>query len=119
MAERGAALVTGGGWRVGRALALGLVPALCLAVLAGAILSDRARRRIGRIAATMERIIAGDLRRRLPTRGGDDPFDKLAGIVNRMLDRIESLLREGGSVKEALLRAVVNRELFVREEAAQ
>jgi len=42
----------------------------------------------------MERIIAGDLQKRLPTRGGDDPFDKLAGIVNRMLDRIESLLRE-------------------------
>ena len=79
---------------IGRALALGLVPALLLAVLAGAILSARARRRIEGIAQTMERIIAGDLQKRLPTRGGDDPFDRLAGIVNRMLDRIESLLRE-------------------------
>ena len=35
---------------IGRALALGLVPALCLAVLAGAILSDRARRRIEGVA---------------------------------------------------------------------
>ena len=79
---------------IGRALALGVLPALCLAVLAGAIFSDRARRRIEGVAGTAERIIAGDLHKRLPTRGGDDPFDKLAGIVNRMLDRIESLLRE-------------------------
>jgi signal transduction histidine kinase len=77
-----------------RALALGVVPALCLAVLAGAILSDRARRRIDRVGGAVQRIMAGDLQERLPTRGIDDPFDKLASIVNRMLDRIESLLHE-------------------------
>jgi signal transduction histidine kinase len=79
---------------IGRALALGAVPALCLAVLAGAILSDRARRRIDRVGGAVQRIMAGDLQERLPTRGIDDPFDKLASIVNRMLDRIESLLHE-------------------------
>ena len=79
---------------IGRALALGVAPALCLAVLAGAILSDRARRRIEGVGGAVQRIMAGDLQERLPTRGLNDPFDTLAGIVNRMLDRIEELLHE-------------------------
>jgi signal transduction histidine kinase len=40
------------------------------------------------------RNIAGDLRERLPARGGDDPFDKLAVIVNGMLANIETLIHE-------------------------
>jgi signal transduction histidine kinase len=42
----------------------------------------------------IQRIVAGDLRERLPTRGRDDPFDQLAASVNRMLGEIETLINE-------------------------
>jgi signal transduction histidine kinase len=38
--------------------------------------------------------VAGDLRERLPTRGGNDPFDQFALSVNGMLDEIETLIQE-------------------------
>jgi signal transduction histidine kinase len=38
----------------------------------------------------VQRIVAGDLRERLPHRGTDDPFSKLAMIVNGMLDEMET-----------------------------
>jgi signal transduction histidine kinase len=79
---------------VGRALALGLLPALCLGVASGVLLSLRANRRVEEVNRRVESIIAGDLRQRLPSHGGQDPFDKLAVIVNRMLDRMEALIHE-------------------------
>jgi methyl-accepting chemotaxis protein len=79
---------------VGEALAVGLVPALCLCIAAGALLSVRAQRRVGEVNRRVQRIVAGDLRQRLPTRGVDDPFDKLAMIVNGMLEKIEALIHE-------------------------
>ncbi len=79
---------------VGLTLALGLLPALCLSVAAGVILSVRAQRRVEEVNKRVQCIVAGDLRQRLPTRGIDDPFDKLAFIVNGMLEDIESLIHE-------------------------
>jgi signal transduction histidine kinase len=79
---------------VAETLALGIIPALCLSIAAGAILSIRAQRRVEEVNERVQRIMAGDLRQRLPTRGGDDPFDKLASIVNKMLTNIESLIEE-------------------------
>ena len=38
--------------------------------------------------------MTGDLRERLPTRKGNDPFDQLAVSVNRMLGDIEALIHE-------------------------
>ena len=75
------------------ALLLGLVPALCLGLAAGALLSLRAQRRIGEVNSRVQRIVAGDLRERLPMHGTSDPFDELARLVNRMLDDIEALVR--------------------------
>jgi signal transduction histidine kinase len=49
-------------------------------------------RRIEAIAATCEPILAGDLGRRLPTRGIGDEFDRVAALFNAMLDRIEHLM---------------------------
>ena len=40
----------------------------------------------------VRRIIAGDLRERLPHRNIDEPFSRLAGIVNRMLDELETTI---------------------------
>ncbi|MFN4936624.1 sensor histidine kinase, partial [Bradyrhizobium sp.] len=75
---------------VGRALLLGLLPAFCLCLLAGAWLSIRAQRRVEQVNRHVQRIVAGDLRERLPQTQADDPFARLAGIVNGMLDEIET-----------------------------
>jgi signal transduction histidine kinase len=77
---------------VGQALALGLLPALCLCLLAGAWLSMRAQRRVEEVNQRVQRIIAGDLRERLPHRNIDEPFSKLAVIVNGMLDEMEAMI---------------------------
>jgi signal transduction histidine kinase len=79
---------------VGRALALGLLPAFGLAVGIGMVLSLRALGRLSDVNRRIQRIVAGDLRERLPTRGSDDPFDQLAVSVNRMLGEIEALIQE-------------------------
>ena len=77
-----------------RALALGLLPAIVLAIAIGMVLSLRARNRLLEVNRRIQRIVAGDLRERLPTRKGNDPFDQLATSVNRMLDDIEALIHE-------------------------
>jgi signal transduction histidine kinase len=77
---------------VGQALALGLLPAFCLCLLAGAWLSVRAQKRVEEVNQRVQRIIAGDLRERLPHRNLDDPFSKLAAIVNGMLDEMETMI---------------------------
>lgn len=77
---------------VGQALALGLLPTLCLCLLAGAWLSVRAERRVEEVNQRVQRIIAGDLRERLPHRNVDDPFSRLAIIVNGMLDEMETMI---------------------------
>jgi signal transduction histidine kinase len=79
---------------VGATLAAGLVPALLLSIAVGMLLSIRAQRRVAEVNRSVQRIIAGDLRQRLPARGSDDPFDRLAAIVNGMLERIEALIHE-------------------------
>src|SRR6202521_2571408 len=77
---------------VGQALALGLLPGFCLCLLAGAWLSLRAQRRVEEVNQRVQRIIAGDLRERLPHRDVDEPFSKLAAIVNGMLDEMETMI---------------------------
>jgi signal transduction histidine kinase len=79
---------------VRRALILSLLPAFGLAVVIGLVLSLRARRRLSEVNQRIRRIVTGDLRERLPTHGGNDPFDQLAVSVNRMLGEIEALIQE-------------------------
>jgi signal transduction histidine kinase len=76
-----------------RALIVGLVPALCLSLAAGVFLSIRAQRRVEEVNRKVQRIVDGELRERLPTRETNDPFDRLARLVNGMLDEIEVLFR--------------------------
>ena len=83
---------------VQHALALGLLPAFGLAVVVGLLLSWRAQRRLLEVNRRIQRIVAGDLRERLPTRGGSDPFDQLAVNVNGMLGEIEALIHEVAGV---------------------
>src|SRR3954451_14309036 len=77
---------------VGQALALGLLPAFTLCLLAGAWLSLRAQRRVEEVNQRVQRIIAGHLRERLPHRNVNDPFSRLAVIVNSMLDEMETMI---------------------------
>ena len=75
-----------------RALTWGLVWTLGLGLIGGVILSASTLRRIESINRTSRDIMAGDLKRRIPTRGTHDDFDQLAGNLNAMLDRIEHLM---------------------------
>jgi len=77
---------------VGGALALGLLPAFCFWLLAGAWLSIRAQNRVEEVNRRVQRIVAGDLRERLPHREIDEPFSRLAAIVNGMLDELETTI---------------------------
>ena len=80
-------------WVVGRALALGLFPAVFLCIAVGVALGARARKRIVDVNERVQRIIAGNLHERLPVGNTDDPFSKLAMIVNGMLDEMETLIQ--------------------------
>jgi signal transduction histidine kinase len=75
-----------------RVLALGLVPAVALGLAAGALLSLRGQKRVAEVAGKVQRIVAGELRERLPAHKVNDPFDRLAVLVNGMLDEIETLV---------------------------
>ncbi|PJG55194.1 two-component sensor histidine kinase [Bradyrhizobium forestalis] len=77
---------------VGQALLLGLLPAFCFCLLAGAWLSIRAERRVEQVNRHVQRIVAGDLRERLPQTNADDPLARLARIVNGMLDEMETTI---------------------------
>jgi signal transduction histidine kinase len=77
---------------IGQALALGLVLALCLSLVIGTMASLRARKRVEEVNERVQRIVAGDLRERLPLHDGGEEFSKLAAIVNGMLDEMETMI---------------------------
>ena len=64
-----------------------------LAVFGSYFVSKRVLKRIDAVAATSQRIIAGDLSGRIPLAGTGDEFDRLAESLNAMLDRMENLMR--------------------------
>jgi signal transduction histidine kinase len=66
---------------------------LVLAVLGGAVISRRALSRVEAVGRTTQAIIGGDLSQRIASKGTEDEFDRLAGSVNAMLDRIEDLMK--------------------------
>jgi signal transduction histidine kinase len=80
--------------QIERALEIGLIPGILLALAAGTIASLRALARVRVVNRTIARIMQGDLRERLPSAGTNDAFDQLAGKVNQMLNEIERLLAE-------------------------
>jgi signal transduction histidine kinase len=74
------------------ALAWGLVMTVALSLGVGLLMSSRVMRRIDAINQTSREIMEGDLSRRVPIDGSGDDFDRLAGNLNRMLERIEALM---------------------------
>ena len=75
----------------------GVALALVLSIAGGVLVSRPMLRRIDAINQTSREIMAGALDRRIPTRGTDDEFDRLAANLNEMLDRIAQLV---ASVRE-------------------
>ncbi len=69
-----------------------LLVVVTLAIAGGIVLSASFLARIDTITRTAEAIIEGDVERRIPMRGVADDIDRLAATLNRMLDRIGSLL---------------------------
>ena len=70
------------------AFAIVLLLSLTGALLLGAYL----RRRLAAISGAADRIMVGDIKRRVPESGSGDEFDALAHSLNQMLDRITDLL---------------------------
>ena len=71
----------------------GIGASILAAALAGFWFSYKLARRVGDVTQTCQRIMAGDLGRRLPVAGVNDEFDSLANSVNRVLDRLEDQAR--------------------------
>ncbi|MEH3107171.1 MAG: HAMP domain-containing sensor histidine kinase [Sphingomonas fennica] len=72
--------------------ATALAAMLALGIGAAVLVGWLTRRRLSRIDATAQAIIAGDLTQRVPRDGSDSEFDRLAATLNRMLDRIAALM---------------------------
>lgn len=66
---------------------------LILGMVGGGLMSRRMLRRLDQINRTAGEIDAGDLSRRVPVTTRHDEFDTLAESLNRMLDRIERLMK--------------------------
>ena len=79
---------------IARTLTWGLAFTLILGLVGGAMMTRTMLRRIETINQTGQDIMAGDLSRRIPMNRSGDEFDVLAGNLNAMLDRIESLMEE-------------------------
>jgi hypothetical protein len=85
---------------------------LVLGTAGGALMSRNMLRRLDTINRTSGEIIAGDLTRRVPLAGSGDEFDSLAENLNRMLDRIERLMKGLREVTDSVahdLRTPLNR----------
>jgi len=63
-----------------------------LAMLGGLFLGRRFMARVDAITQTCERVMTGRFEERIPVRGRDDEWDRLARAINEMLDRIAQLL---------------------------
>lgn len=74
-----------------RGAAIGIVPAILLSLVGGGLVGNATERRLRRINAAAERVIAGELGERLPGPSGGDELDRLCAIVNRMLERFEDV----------------------------
>jgi signal transduction histidine kinase len=85
-----------------RALGWGLAAMAVVAAGTGWLLSRLVLRRIDEVGRAAEAIMAGALGRRVASRGTGDEFDRLAGTLNAMLDRIEALVGDLRMVTDSL-----------------
>lgn len=99
-------------WIVGLILLFGSI--------SGALVSRKMLKRLDTINHTSGEIIAGDFSRRVPVTNAGDEFDALAENLNRMLERIERLMKGMREVVDSVahdLRTPLNRLRNRLEEA--
>lgn len=72
-----------------RSLLWGLLLTAVLGIIGGLMMRQTLRSRLSSINQISSKIMAGDLRKRIPTRSTGDEFDDLAINLNKMLDQIE------------------------------
>ena len=77
-----------------KGLTLALLVAFPLSLAVAFALTRIIERRVSRIASAAERVTTGDLSHRVPVDHSGDAFDRLAQALNRMLDRIETLVSQ-------------------------
>ena len=77
-----------------RAMISGGVLLLLVGLVGSIALGYFARRRLDALSHSISEIVKGDLSRRLPTRGNNDDVDRIAIVVNGMLDELERLMSE-------------------------
>ena len=105
---------------ISRAFLIWLAGIIGLAVIGGLIMSRSILRRIEAINQAAERIMQGEVKHRMPVRGRNDEFDRLAENLNAMLEEIDRLLGSIRAVTNNIahdLRSPLNR-LRNRLEAA-
>ena len=85
-----------------RALLVGGVIALLLAVGGAVLVRRQLEHRMASIRHTALEIEAGDLSRRIPVPDADDEFSRLNRDINRMLDRIQRLMEGVRDVSNAI-----------------
>jgi signal transduction histidine kinase len=66
--------------------------AVLLALGFGLLTAWRLERRLRAVSLAAEAVMQGDMARRLPLSGAADEFDRLAGTVNALLARLESVI---------------------------
>ena len=91
-----------------------------LGLFGAAIAGADAVRRIDAVTDTTQRIVAGDLSQRLPVHGRTGDLDRLAHVINGMLDEIERLIQEVKGVCDSIahdLRTPLTRLLAGLERA--
>jgi signal transduction histidine kinase len=69
-----------------------VIGAILIAAAGGLFVGFRFMRRVDAIAQTCQSIVAGRLDERIPLTGRADEWDRLAGAINEMLNRISALL---------------------------
>ena len=79
---------------------------LLLTLSGGLLLSRGFLSRVDAITQTAEAIIAGKLSSRIALRGTDDHFDRLSSTLNRMLDRINTLVESLSHISTEIAHAL-------------
>jgi signal transduction histidine kinase len=82
------------------AVALGVALIFALAAVASILVTRRTVGRIEQINATSRAIMLSGLDKRIPLRGTNDEWDRVAENLNLMLDRIETLMGEVKQVSD-------------------
>lgn len=99
---------------------LAFVLMIVLGIAGGTLIGIASLRRLDKVTHAIEGITQGDLAGRLPTRGTNDDIDRLARVVNSMLDQIERLMGEVKGVCDSIahdLRTPLTRLLAGLERA--